>query len=306
MQFPAMSDAVRLERLQPQQGRVRIVLDTDTFNEIDDQFAVVHALLSPEQLDVEAIYAAPFFNHNASSAADGMEKSYEEILRLLERLDVSPQGLVHRGSTEFLSGLDDPQDNEAVRDLIERAMASDGEPLYVAAIGAITNVASAIILQPEIIERIVVIWLGGHALNWPHTKEFNLKQDLPSAKLVLDCGVPLVLLPCLGVTSHLLTSGPEVDEHVAPRGAIGQFLAAIFHDHQAQHSALSKVIWDLAATAYLIDHTWVPTQIMHSPVLTDQVTWSTDPTRHLVRVASYVDRDAIFHDLFEKLKRFSG
>ena len=67
MNFPKIPDSVRLERLQPPDGKVRMVIDTDTYNEIDDQFAVVHALLSPEQLTVEGIYAAPFFNENVHS-----------------------------------------------------------------------------------------------------------------------------------------------------------------------------------------------------------------------------------------------
>ena len=67
----------------PGPGRVRAVLDTDTYNEIDDQYAVAYSLLSPERLSIEAIYAAPFVNDRSPSAAVGMEKSYEEILRLL-------------------------------------------------------------------------------------------------------------------------------------------------------------------------------------------------------------------------------
>jgi hypothetical protein len=98
MNFPILSEATRLLRLQPPAGRVRMVLDTDTYNEIDDQFALVHALLSSEKLSVEAIYAAPFFNERSSGPADGMQRSYEEILRLLDRLDRSPDGLVFKGS----------------------------------------------------------------------------------------------------------------------------------------------------------------------------------------------------------------
>ena len=39
-------------------------------------------------------------------------------------------------------------------------------PLYVVAIGAVTNVISAILMAPEIMERIVVIWLGAHPPYW--------------------------------------------------------------------------------------------------------------------------------------------
>ena len=74
---------------------------------------------------------------------------------------------------------------------LQRAMSSD-ELLYVVAIGALTNIASAILIEPKIIEKIVVVWLGGTALHWPHAVEFNLAGDVLAARLVFDCGVPLI------------------------------------------------------------------------------------------------------------------
>ena len=50
--FPLVAEETRVRLLQPPKGKVKAVLDTDTFNEIDDQFAVVYALLSPEKIDV--------------------------------------------------------------------------------------------------------------------------------------------------------------------------------------------------------------------------------------------------------------
>ena len=101
MNFPKISDSTRLEKLQPPDDKVRMVIDTDTYNEIDDQFEVVHALLSPEKLSVEGIYAAPFFNHRSTNPGNGMELSYDEILRLLGRLGIEPKWLAHRGSPGF-------------------------------------------------------------------------------------------------------------------------------------------------------------------------------------------------------------
>ena len=52
-----------------------------------------------------------------------------------------------------------------MRDLVARGLGSpDDEPLYVVAIGAITNVASALLTEPALAGKIVVVWLGGHAL----------------------------------------------------------------------------------------------------------------------------------------------
>jgi purine nucleosidase len=305
MFFSQIAEAVRIERLKPPTGKIRLVIDTDTYNEIDDQFAVVHALLSPERLTVEAIYAAPFLNDRATSPADGMEKSYAEILRLLDRLNVSAEGFVFRGSTDYLAGAYQPQASPAAYDLVERALNTQDEPLYVVAIGAITNVASAILIEPKIRERIVVVWLGGHALHWSHTREFNLGQDLHASRLVFDCGVPLVHLPCMGVTSHLHTTVPEIERYVQGQGAIGDYLAETFKSYRAEHRGWSKPLWDIVTVAYLLDSAWVATNLVHSPILTDQTTWSFDEARHLIRSAYFARRDPIFRDLFAKLEAWA-
>ena len=133
MEFPVLPDSLRLERLLPPTGKLRVVLDTDTYNEVDDQFAVAQMLLSPDRLTAEALYAAPFSNSRSNGPTDGMEKSYDEILRLLRRLDISPGGLVFRGSTQYLAGPLQAEESAAARDLVDRAMNGEGM-LYVAAI----------------------------------------------------------------------------------------------------------------------------------------------------------------------------
>ena len=303
MQFPKISEADRIIRLEPPTGKVQMVLDTDTYNEVDDQFAVVQALLSPDKLDVLALYAAPFFNDRSTGPADGMEKSYQEILRLLERLDVPSEGFVFRGSDRYLPDWEHPVESDAARDLIAKAMACsvDDDPLYVVAIGAITNVASAILLKPEIIRRIVVVWLGGNAFHWPNTYEFNLWQDVQAARVIFDCGVPLVQLPVMGVVSHLHTTIPEIERYVAGQGAIGDYLAETVKGYHADHFGWSKVIWDIAAISYLLDESWTPSQLVHSPIVTDQDTWSFDNRRHFIRTVYHVNRDPIFRDVFTKL-----
>lgn len=305
MNFPILDESRRLEMLQPPKGRVRMVLDTDTYNEIDDQFAVVHALLSPDEMNVEAIYAAPFHNNRSADAEDGMEKSYDEIIRLLGFLGVESDGLVYRGSRFFLSDSESPATSDAANDIIKRAMTDPDDPIYVVAVGAITNVASAIMIEPEIIKRIVVVWLGGNPLYWSHTREFNLAQDIHAARVVLDSGVPFVHLPARGVVSHLHTTVSEMERYVQGKGKIGDYLVEIFKDYHQDHFGWSKVIWDISATAYLVNSSWVPTEIVHSPILTDSITWSFDNGRHLMRVATSVNRDAIFRDLFQKLQQAS-
>src|SRR5690606_25278713 len=110
MRFPKMNEDILLKKLTlpSPNSKVRIVLDTDTFNEIDDQFAIVYALQSQDKLNVEAIYAAPFYNNRSSGPEDGMEKSYDEILRILKRINVSSEGYVYKGSRGFLESIEKP------------------------------------------------------------------------------------------------------------------------------------------------------------------------------------------------------
>ncbi|MGB3852232.1 MAG: nucleoside hydrolase [Tunicatimonas sp.] len=300
--FPALPEAERLSRLQAPRGPVTAVLDTDTYNEIDDQFALVYALLSPEQMTIEAIYAAPFLNDRSESAADGMEKSYEEILRLLDKMQRPADGLVHRGSAGFLESLDQPIESDATRDLIRRAQASE-EPLYVLTVGAPTNVASALLLEPSLVNKIVVVWLGGKGLNWPTAHEFNLQQDVLASQVLFDSGVPLIQLPTLSVTSHLLTTVPEVETYLAGKGEIGDYLVEIFKEYHQDHFGWSKVIWDISAVAYLIDSTWFNTEVRSTPILTDELTYRFDDARPPYRVATYVRRDPVYKDLFRKIEQ---
>ncbi|HOA85284.1 MAG TPA: nucleoside hydrolase, partial [Bacillota bacterium] len=147
-----------------------IILDTDTYNEVDDQFALAYAMLSPERIRLLSVNAAPFLNSRSKSPADGMEKSYQEIFRIMKLVDPGAEIPCYRGSDSFLSSKTEPVESAAADNIINTVMNSK-EFVYIVAIGAITNVASAIIKCPEITQKSAVIWLGGHALHYKDTKE---------------------------------------------------------------------------------------------------------------------------------------
>lgn len=300
--FPKLSETFRLKQLEPPTGVIRMVLDTDTFNEVDDQFALAYTVLSKEKLKLEAVYAAPFNNSRATGPGDGMEKSYQEILKILKMLKVPSTSFAFRGSSDYLRDIGKPQRSEAAVDLVKRAMqSSPDDPLYVVPIGCITNIASAILIEPKIIENIIVVWLGGNAQYWPHQSEFNLRQDVLAARVVFDSGVPFVTLPCRPVVSHLHTTIPELTHYLRGKNEISDYLLNIVIEYSKGREAYSKVIWDVSAAAWLVNPQWIQTNLVHSPVMTDQVTFSIDQSRHLMREASSLNRDKIFADLFKKL-----
>lgn len=292
----------------PKPGQVRAVLDTDTYNEVDDQYAVAYSLLSPERMSVEAIYAAPFVNDRSPTAAVGMEKSYEEILRLLDFLPDANKSAVYRGSDRFFHQKDHPVESPAASDLIEKALQRGNEPLYVLTIGCPVNVSSAILMEPKIKDKIVVVWLGGTTHYWPFATEFNLRQDVIASQVLFDSGVPLVQIPTKNVSEHLRTTAPELERHMRGRSRLGDYLYGQFLQYYAVRTKgqdrefpYSKVIWDISAIAWLNDPEWVPSEVVPSPVLTDDMRWERAAGRHNIRVANNLNRDAVFNDLFSRL-----
>ncbi|MFZ2651689.1 MAG: nucleoside hydrolase [Burkholderiaceae bacterium] len=339
----------------------RIVIDSDAANEIDDQFALAWALLSPQQLRLEAVYAAPFsFDHwrlemiRARNARDdpasatpadlellhqhagrlahaqrqgwvlerlalppfnppdvGMERSYQEILTVFDKCGINPGSRVHRGAPAYLQTLGTPVRSAAAEHLVHTALAEPGDdPLYVVAIGCLTNIASALLMAPEIAQRIVVVWTAGYPSHAPQPNfAFNLEQDMRATNVVLDSGVPHVYLPGYHVGAQLRLSYPEVQRYVAGRGAIGDYLHHLFthnplwelHGIDSLY-AHSWVIWDLIAIAWLMNPAWVASDLTPTPVLGADRRWRIDAARHPQREAYAVHRDPIFADLFRKLE----
>ena len=303
---PAVDQSKLLRRLEQPAGPADVVLDTDTYNEIDDQYALAYLVLNEKQLHLQAVYAAPFCNRKAASPSEGMEKSRAEIaniLNLMNRADLL--NIVYDGSRNYLSDEKTPVDSPAARDLAERAMRYTPEkPLYVIAIAAITNIASALLINPEIRDRIVVVWLGGNALHWPHNHEFNLFQDIAAARVVLGCGTAVVLLPCRGVVSAFATTEYELRENLKGKNALCDYLYSYTSSEcraSSKEKNWSKPIWDVTAVAWLLGG-YTQDQMITSPIPEYDHRWGQDCRRHVIRYVYHINRDKLFDDLFEKLR----
>ena len=201
-------------------------------------------------------------------------------------------------------------ESAAARDLIEKALKPRQAPLYVLTVGCPANVSSAILMEPRIKDKIVVVWLGGTTHEWPSAREFNLQQDLHASRVLFDSGVPLVQIPTKNVSEHLRTTLPEMERWVKGKSKLGDYLYAQFVEYYQNATKdrprpypWSKVIWDIAAIAWIVEPRWLPTAIVPSPVLTDDFRWEKGTGRHVIRVATNANRDAVFYDLFEKLAK---
>lgn len=300
-----------IRRLDKPGGPVDVVLDTDAYNEVDDQFAISYLLRCEDRLHVRAIYAAPFDNEKSSGPADGMEKSYQEILRLLALLGRQDlNGSVLRGAERYLPDENEPVPSPAAAHLAKLALEySPQNPLYVIAIGAITNIASALLTEPMIRDRIVIVWLGGHAYDWPQNNEFNLAQDIAAARVVLGCGAAVVQLPCRGVVSAFTVSRADLETYLKGRGPLCDDLVnTVLKDMETRRTVptWSRVIWDVAAVAWLLDGPFLEDRLVHSPIPEYSGRYSFDKNRHFIRCVYAVHRDALFYDLVQKLSAAQG
>lgn len=299
-----------LKNLEVPAGHVDIVLDTDAYNEIDDQFAIGYMLRSEDKMSVKAIYAAPFFNQHSTSPEDGMERSYDEIIKVLKlakREDLIDRVL--KGSRTYLKDESTPVISEAAEDLVRLAKEYSPEnPLYVVAIGAITNVASAILIDPSICENIVVVFLGGHSLEYHDTKEFNMMQDIAAARVVYKSAAPMVQLPCCGVVSAFTTTGPELEYWLVGKTELSDYLAKNTikeAEAYAKGKVWSRVIWDVTAVAWLTNdkNRYMLSRVIKAPIPQYDNKYAPDPDGKPMRYVYHIHRDGLFRDLFAKLTR---
>lgn len=306
--------AYRLLEHVSTQTTKKVFIDTDTYNEIDDQFAIVQLLLAQElysQVDVVGIAAAPFHNQsrNTSSYAQGMELSYKEIENILEILGCQWNGPIYKGSTVTINQNEGKYVNsEAAAALCEVANTyhSESNPLYVLALGALTNIASAILMDPKIRSKIIICTLGGLATNLQNFSEFNYQQDNSAAQIVFASGASIVHFPGFSVTDILKTTKWELEANIKDQGEIGRFLYDRFNEYVPYTPGRSKTIWDLAPGAWVINPNWFVSEVVHAPILNDNGTWTIYSENHPMRSIKWIDRDPIFNHFFKLISDYGG
>ncbi|MBE6679681.1 MAG: nucleoside hydrolase [Ruminococcaceae bacterium] len=300
-----MTNEQKFNNLSVPSHPIDVILDTDAYNEIDDQFAIAYLLKNSDKLNVKAIYAAPFHNEKSSDPCDGMIKSYEEIFKVLELMGKKVS--VINGSPRFLPNENKAVISDAASHLARTAMEyTPDNPLYVVAIGAITNIASAILQKPEITENIVVVWLGSNALHYHDTKEFNLMQDIAAARVVISSGVPFVILPCMGVVSAFTLSHAEIKEWLLGKNPLATYLGEntiTAAEAYAKGKPWTRVIWDVTAVAWLLNdgERFMRSQIVELPLPGYDHKYEKGEKTYPVRYVYHIWRDSLMRDLIEKL-----
>ncbi len=268
----------------------KIIIDTDARNEIDDQYAIAYAVLS-NSFDIRGFTAAHFARENS------MESSYDEILNVLKLLGKKDVYPVFKGADTAFKDIETPEDSPAARFIISEAMNNSKEHLHVVCIGAITNLASALVIEPQIRDRIKVLWLAGKA--WPKGGlYFNNRNDIPAAQAVFHAGVHLTLVPACGTANKLKIS--LIDrQHIKGKGDIGNYLWSLF----MRRFGIPKAIYDVAAIAALKSPEMCSWLHSPRPALMKNGEYDHSITNGTIDVAFDIDRKAMRNDLFRVLNK---
>ena len=277
---------------------VNVILDTDIYNECDDQFALSYLLKSQNKFNIEAITIAPYHHDNNISIQEGIDKSYNEVIKICNWLNFDYTNKVFKGSIDYIVN-DYKEDSDAVNKIIE--IANENDKTYILSIGAITNVALAIKKEPKIINNIEIIWLGGNSFLNYDNKEFNFKQDIQAVKIVFESKVKLTIIPCKNVASNLRTSIYELEHFLKGKSELCDYLCKRFYNDGVHGIQERRVIWDISVIAYMINKEWFETEEISCPNIKEDTSYELTKNNHKVTIVNYLNVDKIFKDLFNKL-----
>ena len=200
----------------PEKKQIRVIINSDANCECDDQYAIVHALLT-NKFDVCGIIA----EHYGMRDADSMERSFDEINYICE-LSGFGKVKILKGCPIPLPDENSPLSSAGVEFIIAEALREDPRPLFVACQGALTNVASALLMAPQIAKRMVILFSGG--CNYPYGGfDFNTLNDIHAFNAVMQSDAEIWMIP-EEVYSSVLVGFEELLDKVFPYGAIGKYL----------------------------------------------------------------------------------
>ncbi len=298
-----MSDEQRAMSKTPH----RVVLDCDTANEIDDQFAIAYALGSPS-LDVRGVISV---QNTLIHGAGSVERYQEEAERVVALCGKSASVPCLRGAVRPMETRASPVPSEGLDFLIAEARRG---PLTIIATGPITDVASLLLVAPEVRENVRVVWLGGFPDVTTYTRwrlgELNGRADIAAWRVLFAQPVALLQLPGWpGVEKLAVEYGPYLAELRDLGRPIATYLADICDAWRVHREALGygpqtrKILWDVANVAAVIHPAAVTVTPTATPTLDVAGAHDFDHAGRTVDVVTDLDAAWILADLRAALLR---
>lgn len=287
-------------------GKIDVVIDTAIavgyYMECDEQFAIGY-MLKDDMFNIKAFYLDVNKDEHWYQCRSNAVK---DLLDATDKKDMYP--LIKRGGTRQLD-VNNPEKSEPVMDLIERAKGYTKEnPLYVFAIGPATNIGTALLLDPSISEKIVVLWVGGHSFDHEDTNEYNLQKDFAASKVLMESDTPLILVPCMGVSSKLIVTTDECVEAFEGKDALSEYILDYLHKmapDAERFKAMKRIIWDGVAPALFLqkEQELVKYRVENRPIISEDKHWVFENENKKILYAYDIDVEKLKKHMFDTISK---
>jgi inosine-uridine nucleoside N-ribohydrolase len=287
----------------PEAKKIRLIINTDAKNEADDQYAIVHALLTPKFV-IKGIIGAHFGTRRTMQS---MLESYAEIEKVLQLTGYAGVVPAFKGAENELENENFPRVSEGADLIIREALSNDNRPLFAIFLGPLTDLASAILMEPKITGRLTAIWIGGGA--WPDGgEEFNLSNDIHAANVVFSSGIALWQVP-RDVYLMMRVCLSELQTRVEPCGEVGRYMFrqlvdfnTAMGDNLVWPAGESWCLGDSPAVGLLLDQHEYCFDLRPAPRVGSGMRYEHIPENHLIRVYNRIDPRFILEDFYSKLR----
>jgi hypothetical protein len=301
--------------------KIRVILDTDANNELDDQHAIAYMLFNGDVFDVEGITVNKTYNGGE------VEKHLEEAERVVKLCGLSSKIKVYKGANgsfdEIKDFIDEPDFDgfEAVNFIIARAKAKFTGKLVLLPVGKLTNIALALKKDPSIVSRVRIVWLGS---NYPEPGEYNQDNDHSALNYILETvdyfeiavvrygkpsGTDAVRVTLTDVKNYMPSKGPHISIPVVGRHGkefvnFGDYSLNLFENIELHGDPPSRALYDMAAVAIVKNASWATSYKIPNPTLVNGKWIDRPDNSKKIIIWENFNKDKILQDFYHSMEKY--
>ncbi|MBC8181510.1 nucleoside hydrolase [candidate division KSB1 bacterium] len=301
--------------------KIRVILDTDANNELDDQHAIAYMLFSGDVFDVEGITVNKTYNGGE------VEKHLKEAERVVKLCSLPSQIKVYKGANgsfdEIKDFIDEPDFDgfEAVNFIIARAKAKSNRKLVLLPVGKLTNIALALKKEPSVVSQVRIVWLGS---NYPEPGEYNQENDRSALNYILETvndfeiaivrygkpsGTDAVRATLADMKNNMPGKGPHISLPVVGRHGkeftnFGDYSINLFKNIELQGDPPSRALFDMAAVAIVKNASWANSNKIPSPTLVNSKWIDRPENPKKIIIWENFNKDKIMQDFYHCMENY--
>ncbi|MCC5929357.1 MAG: nucleoside hydrolase [Cyclobacteriaceae bacterium] len=306
---------------KPHDPRLKVLLDTDANNELDDQHAMAYLFFNGDVFNTVGVTVNATFN------GGDINGHYEEAKRVMQLCNVYGKIPLLKGANASFNEIrpyvknNDFDGAEAVNFIIEQAHKYGDEPLILLPVGKLTNIALALEKDPSIVTKVRIVWLGS---NYPEPGEYNQDNDKAAMNYLLDLDVPFEMVTVrygkssgtsavtanrAQITARMPGKGPRASAAVKGRHEgdfqfFGDYSVNLYEHINTYDDAGTRALFDMAAVAILKNPDWANRIEVPAPLLVDNQ-WVERPDNERIMVVwENFDKTAIIADFFDRMDNY--